>query len=131
MSAILLSEQVRSSLSSLKQTNDLLSITQNRLATGKKVNSANDNPAVFFAASALNNRAADLSNVLDSITAATKILKSTQDTHKALTDLVESAQATARSALASVGTTARNTGTVANLAGTSSFAVVTVAVLER
>ncbi len=124
MSAILLSESVRSSLSSLKQTNDLLSITQNRLATGKKVNSANDNPLVFFAASAMNNRAAYLGNVLDNIVAATKVLKSTQDSHKALTNLVESAQATARSALASVGTTARTTGSVANLTGTSSFTVV-------
>ena len=70
MSDILLSTSVRSSLSSLQQTNDLLSTTQSRLATGKKVNSAFDNPSVFFAASALNNRAADLSNVLDGIVQA-------------------------------------------------------------
>jgi len=77
MSAILLSDSVRSSLYSLQQTNALLSTTQNRLATGKKVNSANDNPTAFFAASALSNRAADLSNVFDGVVAASKVLKST------------------------------------------------------
>ncbi|MBI3700832.1 MAG: hypothetical protein HY242_10365 [Afipia sp.] len=123
MTAILLSDSVRSSLYSLRQTNDLLSSTQNRLATGKKVNSANDNPTVFFAASALSNRASDLGNVLDGITAAAKVLKSTSDSLASLSDLATSAQATARNALASTATTARTTGSVAGLIGTSSFAV--------
>jgi flagellin len=124
MSAILLSESVRSSLSALKQTNDLLTTTQNRLATGKRVNSANDDPVVFFAASAMSNRAADLESVVDSIVGAKKVLESTQASHKAISELVESAQSTARSALANAGTTARTTGTVANLSASSSFSVV-------
>ena len=124
MPSILLSASVRSSLYSLQQTNDLLSTTQNRLATGKKDNSANDNPAVFFAASALSNRAADLNNVFDGIVAASKILKSTNESLAALTSLVTSAQSTARSALASTATTARTTGSVSGLTGASSFAVV-------
>jgi len=124
MSAILLSDSVRSNLYSLQQTNALLSTTQNRLATGKKVNSANDNPTAFFAASALSNRAADLSNVFDAITAASKILKSTNDSISSLTSLVTSAQSVARNALSSTGTTAKATGSVASLTGASSFAVV-------
>ena len=123
MSSILLSSAVQSSLSSLQQTNDLLTTTQNRLATGKKVNSANDNATVFFAASSLSNRAADLSNVFDGVVAAGKVLKSTNDSLSALTSLVASAQSTARNALASSGTTARTTGAVAGLTGTSSFTV--------
>lgn len=123
MSSILLSSSVQSSLYSLQQTNDLLSATQNRLATGKRVNSANDNPTVFFAASALSNRAADLSNVFDGVVAASKVLKSTTDSLSALSDLAKSAQSTARNALASSGTTARTTGTVSGLTGASSFAV--------
>ena len=123
MTAILLSDSVRSSLYSLQQTNDLLSSTQNRLATGKKVNSANDNPTVFFAASALSNRASDLGNVLDGIIAAAKVLKSTNDSLASLSSLATSAQSTARNALASTATTARTTGSVAGLIGTSSFAV--------
>lgn len=124
MSSILLSSSVRSSLYSLQQTNDLLTTTQNRLATGKKVNSANDNPTVFFAASALSNRADALNSVFDGVVAASKVLKSTNDSISSLTNLVASAQSTARNALASTATTARTTGTVAGLTGASSFAVV-------
>jgi flagellin-like hook-associated protein FlgL len=124
MSSILLSSSARSSLYSLQQTNDLLATTQNRLATGKKVNSANDNPTVFFAASALSNRAADLNSIFDGVVAASKILKSTNESLSALTSLVTSAQSTARSALASTATTARTTGSVSGLTGASSFAVV-------
>jgi flagellin len=123
MSAILLSDSVRSNLYALQQTNALLSTTQNRLATGKKVNSANDNPTAFFAASALSNRAADLSNVFDGVVAASKVLKSANDSISSLTSLVTSTQSTARNALASTGTTARTTGSVSGLTGASSFAV--------
>ena len=123
MSSIVLSNPVRTSLFSLQQTNDLLATTQNRLATGKKVNSANDNATVFFAASALSNRAADLSNVFDGIVAASKVLSSTNDSLSSLSNLVTSAQSTARNALASTATTARTTGSVSGLTGTSSFAV--------
>jgi flagellin-like hook-associated protein FlgL len=123
MSSILLSSSIRSSLYSLQQTNDLLATTQNRLATGKKVNSANDNPTVFFTASALSNRAADLNNVFDGVVTASKVLKSTNDSISSLTSLVTSAQSTATNALASFGTTARTTGSVAGLTGASSFAV--------
>ena len=121
--SIVLSGAVRSSLFSLQQTNDLLASTQNRLSTGKKVNSANDNATVFFAASALSNRAADLSNVFDGIVAASKVLSSTNDSLSSLSNLVTSAQSTARNALASTATTARTTGSVSGLTGTSSFAV--------
>lgn len=114
---------MRSSLYSLQQANDLLTTTQSRLATGRKVNSANDNPTLFFAASALSNRASDLSNVFDNVVAASKVLKSTTDSIASITNLVNSAQATARNALASAGTTARSTGSVAGLTGASSFAV--------
>jgi flagellin-like hook-associated protein FlgL len=124
MSAILLSSSIRSSLYSLQQTNDLLSTTQNRLATGRKVNSANDNPTVFFTASALSNRAADLNNVFDGVVAASKVLKSASDSISSLTSLVTSAQSTATNALASFGTTARTTGSVSGLTGASSFTVV-------
>ena len=50
MSGIVLSASVRQNLLSLQSTADLLSTTQNRLATGKKVNTALDNPTNFFTA---------------------------------------------------------------------------------
>ena len=65
MSSIVLSAATRSSLLSAQNTADLMATTQNRLSTGKKVNSALDNPTNFFTASGLDSRASDLSNLLD------------------------------------------------------------------
>ena len=48
MSGIVLSAAVRQNLLSLQSTADLLSTTQGRLASGKKVNTALDNPTNFF-----------------------------------------------------------------------------------
>ena len=57
MSGISLSAGVRQNLLSLQNTATELATTQNRLATGKKVNSALDNPNSYFTAQALTNRA--------------------------------------------------------------------------
>ena len=123
MPDIMLASTVRASLLALQSTDRLIAAAQKRLATGKRVNSAFDNPTVFFAASALSSRAGDLSNVLDGITSAYKTLENANNSLTSLTNLVTSAQSTARSALASAGTTARTTGSVAGLSGTSSFTV--------
>ena len=48
MSGIVLSASVRQNLLSLQSTADLLATTQNRLATGKKVNTALDNPTNYL-----------------------------------------------------------------------------------
>ena len=53
MSGIVLSSSVRQNLLSLQSTADLLATTQNRLSTGKKVNTALDNPTNFFTAQSL------------------------------------------------------------------------------
>ena len=98
MSDIMLSSAVRANLASLRQTADLLSAAQTRLATGKKVNSAFDNPTNFFTAAAFDSRASDLNNVLDGITSGFKTLDATNTSITALTDLITSAQSTARSA---------------------------------
>ncbi len=64
-SDIVLSAGVRQNLLSLQRTADLITGTQNRLATGKKVNSALDNPGNFFTSQSLSNRASDLNSQLD------------------------------------------------------------------
>ncbi|MEO0384087.1 MAG: ABC transporter substrate-binding protein, partial [Pseudomonadota bacterium] len=99
MSDITLSSAVRSNLLSLQGTADLMSKTQERLATGLKVNSALDNPTNFFTASALNSRASDLGRLLDGVSNATQTLEAADNGIEAITKLVESAQATARQAL--------------------------------
>ena len=99
MPDITLSAGVRQNLLSLQQTADLMASTQNRLATGKKVNSALDNPTNFFTSQSLSTRANDLSNLLDGISNATKTLEAADNGISAISKLVESAQSTARQAL--------------------------------
>jgi flagellin-like hook-associated protein FlgL len=108
---------------SLQSTADLMSLTQNRLATGKKVNSALDNPANFFTASALNARAGDLNGLMDAMSNAIQTLKAADNGIASLTKLVESAQSLAQQALQSAATTARYTGTVSGLTGASTATI--------
>lgn len=109
---ITLSSAVRSNLLALQDTASLLSKTQEKLATGLKVNSALDDPTAFFTASSLNSRANDLSRLQDFVGNAVQTIKAADEGISAITKLVESAEATARQALQSAGNTATATGTV-------------------
>jgi flagellin-like hook-associated protein FlgL len=133
MSDVTLSSAVRSNLLSLQNTADMMSKTQERLATGLKVNSALDNPTNFFTASALNSRASDLGRLLDGVSNATQTLEAADNGISAITKLVESAQATARQALqtpdtidvasaATAGTTTAGAFSALDLTGGSSAA---------
>src|SRR5262245_52585839 len=93
-SNITLSAGVRQNLLALQNTASLLSTTQNRLATGKKVNSALDNPTNFFTSSALASRASDLSNILDSMANGINTLKAADNGLTAITKAVETLKAT-------------------------------------
>jgi flagellin-like hook-associated protein FlgL len=117
MADITLSAGVRQNLLSLQNTADLMAQTQNRLATGKKVNSALDNPISYFTSQSLNNRASDLNSLLDSISNATQTLQAANNGLTSLTKLVQSAQAIAQQALQSAASTATVTGSVAGLTG--------------
>ncbi|MEZ5786964.1 MAG: flagellin [Xanthobacteraceae bacterium] len=97
-SNITLSAGVRQNLLSLQNTASLMSTTQNRLATGKKVNSALDNPTNFFTSSSLQSRASDLSSLLDSMSNGIKTLEAADNGLKSVTKAVESMQATVRQA---------------------------------
>src|SRR5262249_10984234 len=103
MSDIVLSPGVRQNLLSLQNTADLMSITQNRLATGKKVNTALDNPNSFFTSQSLQFRAGDLSNLLDNIGQAQKVLEAANQGLTSLTKLVQSAQSIANQAEQAAG----------------------------
>ena len=120
-SNITLSAAVRSNLLSLQQTADLMALTQTRLATGKKVNSALDNPINFFTAASLNGRGNDLTKLLDSISNATKTLQAADNGITSITKFIENAQAIAQQAQNSAATTAKYTGTVSGLTASSSF----------
>ena len=98
MSDITLSAGVRQNLLSLQSTASLLSTTQQDLATGKKVNSAADNPTNFFTSQSLNNRANDLSSLLDSIGQAQQTISAADQGITSLTNLVQSAKSLATQA---------------------------------
>jgi flagellin len=99
MSGIVLSSSVRQNLLSLQSTADLLATTQNRLSTGKKVNSALDNPTNFFTAQGLDNRASDISNLLDGIGNGVQVLQQANTGITALQSLVDTAKSLANQAL--------------------------------
>jgi flagellin-like hook-associated protein FlgL len=120
MSGIVLSASVRQNLLSLQSTADLLSTTQNRLATGNKVNSALDNPTSFFTAQSLNNRASDISNLLDGIGNGVQVLQAANTGITSLQSLVDTAKSIANQVLqTTVGYTTKSTTTSSVLAGTS------------
>src|ERR1700733_12006024 len=96
---IVLSSAVRQNLLSLQQTASLLATTQNDLATGNKVNSALDNPTDYFTAQGLNNRASDISNLLDGISNGVQVLQAANTGITSLQSLVQSAESIANQAL--------------------------------
>jgi flagellin len=98
MADISLSKSVRSNLLSLKGTADMMASTQNRLATGNKVNSALDNPSSWFTAQGLTNRASDLGSLLDSMANGVKTLEAADNGLSAMTKTLESMQSTLRQA---------------------------------
>ena len=104
MSGIVLSASVRQNLLSLQSTADLLATTQNRLSTGKKVNTALDNPTNYFTAASLDNRASDINNLLDGIGNGVQVLQAANTGITSLQKLVDSAKSVATQALqATVG----------------------------
>src|SRR5438128_11266941 len=99
LSNITLTAAVRQNLLSLQGTADLLATTQGRLATGKKVNSALDNPTNFFTAAGLDARASDISNLLDSIGNGVQVLQAANTGITSLQKLVDTAKSIANQAL--------------------------------
>ncbi len=99
MSGIVLSSSVRQNLLSLQSTADLLATTQSRLSTGKKVNTALDNPTNFFTAQSLDGRASDISNLLDGIGNGVQVLQAANTGITSLSKLVDTAKSIANQAL--------------------------------
>jgi flagellin len=118
MSGIVLSASVRQNLLSLQSTAALLATTQNDLATGNKVNSALDNPTEFFTAEGLNNRASDISNLLDGIGNGVQVLQAANTGITSLQSLIANAQSIANQVLqTSTGYTTKSNVTAAAIPG--------------
>jgi flagellin len=104
---ISLTSAMRANLLSLQSTVSLLNRTQDRLSTGKKVNSALDNPTNYFAAKAHQNRANDIAARKDSMGEAIQTVKSATGSIDSITTLIESARGIAQAALSTSDTTQR------------------------
>jgi flagellin-like hook-associated protein FlgL len=121
MSGIVLSASVRQNLLSLQSTAALLSTTQNRLATGNKVNTALDNPTNYFTAQGLNNRASDISSLLDGIGNGVQVLQAANTGITSLQSLVDTAKSIANQVLqTTVGYTPKSTVSSSAAAGGTS-----------
>ena len=99
MSDIALSPSVRQNLLSLQSTAELLATTQIRLSTGRKVNTALDNPTNYFTAAGLDNRANDISNLLDGIGNGVQVLQAANAGLTSLQKLVDTAKSVATQVL--------------------------------
>jgi len=97
-SSITLSAGVRANLLSLQHTAGLMATTQTRLATGKKVNTALDNPVNFFTASSLHSRSTDLSALLDSMSNGIKTLEAADNGLTSITSTLQSMKSTLQQA---------------------------------
>lgn len=98
MSDISLTASMRTNLLSLQNTQSLMDRTQERLSTGKKVNSAIDNPSSYYTAQSLTNRANDLDSLLDSMGQGIQTLKAANEGIESITAFVQQAKAVANTA---------------------------------
>ena len=111
MSDITLSSGIRQNLLALQNTSNDLNTTQEQLSTGKKVNSAFDNPTSYFTSQSLTNRANDLSALLDQIGQAQQTLNAANNGLTGLTSLLEQALSTAQQAQQATTGTVTYSGT--------------------
>ena len=112
MSDITLSAGVRQNLLSLQNTASLLTTTQNRLATGKKVTNAFDNPTSFFTAQSLTSRANSLSALLDQIGQGQQTLQAASQGLTSITSLLQQALSISQQALQATGPSTLSYGAI-------------------
>ncbi|WP_374372747.1 hypothetical protein [Dongia sp.] len=89
---IQLTAGIRSNLLLLQQTTTKLDRTQQRLATGNKINSALDGAVAYFASKGLNRRADDLSTLKDSIGQSISTIKAADTGVSAIESFIDRAQ---------------------------------------
>ncbi|WP_224983693.1 flagellin [Geomonas agri] len=107
-SDISLTAGMRTNLLNLQQTSQLLNRTQQRLSSGKQVNSALDNPTNYFAAQNANQRASDLADRKDGMSEAVQTVSAANAGITAITGLINAAKGIAQSALSTSDTATRS-----------------------
>jgi flagellin len=107
ISSVSLTSSARANLLSLKNTATLLESTENRMATGKKINSALDGATAYFASQGFVNRANALSNLKDSMSTSLQTVTAAADTITAMTSIIQQMQGLLTSALQTSDTNTR------------------------
>jgi flagellin len=106
--SISLSMGMRSGVNSLQDLDQTIAMTNSRLQTGKKVNSALDNATNYFQAAGFRKEGRDLSNLLDKMVLGKNTIDKAAKAIDAVSKIVEQAQSLARTALASTDSVTRN-----------------------
>src|ERR1700690_9815 len=127
---ISLTAGMRANLVSLQNTASLTQTTQQHLSTGKKVNSALDNPLEYFASQNMITQANTLASYNDGMSNAIQTIQAANQGITGIESLVQQAQSLAQSAMATTNTTSQaNLATqysslmtqIDNMAGDSGF----------
>ncbi|WP_406854103.1 flagellin [Alsobacter sp. KACC 23698] len=100
MANTVLSQGVRNNLLALQDVAAQSTAVQQRLATGKKVNSAVDNAVNYFTNLGLNDRASQLSSLLDGMSNSVQTIQAASKGIDSITKLIQSAQSTIKQAQA-------------------------------
>jgi flagellin len=98
---ITLTSATRTNLLSLQNTTGLIGKTQERLATGLKVNNAIDDALAFFRARNLNSRASDLQAIKDQINGGISVIKAATQGLESIESVLKQMKALAQSAVSS------------------------------
>ncbi len=106
---ITLTSGMRANLYSLQQTANLMELTQKRMATGKRVQTAIDDPIAFFTARGHEQRAGDLAVRKDEMSESVQLLKTADTGVNSILNLIANAKSLAQSALSGETTTAIGT----------------------
>ena len=114
--SINLSSNARTGLTVLRNVADQMATTQNRLVTGKAVNSPLDNVSKFFTASSMDTRAASIDSLMDNINAAQSSMKAASEGIKGIQGLIKEARGLTSQALTSSANNATVTGTTTTAA---------------
>lgn len=116
-----LTSGMRSNLLSLQKTVNLLDRTQTRLSTGKKVNTAIDNPVSFFAAQSLTSRASVIDSLKDAMGQAVSTINAADKGISSITSMIEQAKGIAQSAQSADNTQDTISITLSNVASGGTF----------
>lgn len=107
MGDISLSSATRTNLLSLQNTTGLIGRTQERLATGLKVNSAIDDALAFFKARNLNSRSDDLAAIKDGISNGISVIRASIQGLESIESVLKQMKAIAQSAISSPESSSR------------------------